>query len=384
MATWLEKTTARRAVLTIGIIGIVAVLAFFKYNKNLTNLTNLVFLFVKALPDVQFDKLIMPLGISYIAFKYISYLIDIYWGITKKGNLLSFVCYGSLFTTFVAGPIERFERLNPQLELPVDTFKVEYFKDSFQRIVFGLFKKLVIADWLGYLVDPVWKAPGGNNAVILALALMGYSLQIYFDFAGYSDIAIGSSRLFGLKIRENFNCPYLAANITQFWSRWHISLSSWIRDYLFFPFSQVSSRKFWLMVAVPVIAMSICGIWHGYGNHFLVWGIWHGVGISIYQIFRKHKSKLIQTLINTPVATLTYVTTGWLLFHDSIKFESMGIINIVGMLLLLPFISFIVYRSLLLWSRVKTPQSYKILLLILIFTLAMQCLMLTNFIYMNF
>lgn len=384
IAIWLEKTTHKKFVLTFGIICLIGFLGFFKYNGSLTVITNLAILFIRALPAIQIHMLILPLGISYIVFKYISYLTDIYWGLTRRGDLFSFICYGSLFTTFISGPIERFERLDPQFTSSADSFKEIYLQKSFQRIVFGLFKKIVIADWLGFFIAPVWQNPGNYNAFILALALMGYSLQIYFDFAGYSDVAIGSSQLFGLSISENFNSPYLASNISQFWSKWHISLSSWIRDYVFFPLSRMFSNKIWLVFLVPVIAMGICGIWHGKESHFLLWGIWHGLGLSLYQIFRKHKSKIIQSLINTPVATLTFVTIGWAIFHTPVPLKTISFINGLLVLALMPILSFIVYRFLLVFSRFNKPTGYKSLTILLIITLALQCLVLTNFIYMKF
>jgi alginate O-acetyltransferase complex protein AlgI len=296
----------------------------FKYLGFLSGTINSLLGFVSELPVFKIEKLFLPLGISYIIFKYISYLTDIHWGIVKKGHWLDFACYGSLFTIFVAGPIERFERLKPQLEAEAEPFKLAYLDTAFQRIVFGLFKKLVLADWLGYFIQPVWQNPDQYSTFIRIGALFGYSLQIYFDFAGYSDIAIGSSKLLGLKIMENFNNPYFAPNISQFWRRWHISLSDWIKDYLFFPLSQNKQSMFWLIFCVPVIAMALCGLWHGAAWHYVIWGVWHGVGISLLQSWnmfkRANKKKL--SFVNKPwfsylsiVITFVYVTMGWWWFR---------------------------------------------------------------------
>lgn len=201
----------------------------------------------------------------------------------KRGKFLDFICYGSLYTIFVAGPIERFENLKPQFEAVASRFRTDDLAYAFMRIVFGLFKKLVLADWIGFFIHPVFQNNSTYPLGIKILAILGYSLQIYFDFAGYSDIAIGSSRLFGLRIMENFDNPYLSTSITQFWRKWHISLSDWIRNYLFFPLSQNRSNKIWLTICVPIIAMAICGLWHGSAWHYVIWGIWHGSGIAIYQ-----------------------------------------------------------------------------------------------------
>jgi D-alanyl-lipoteichoic acid acyltransferase DltB (MBOAT superfamily) len=320
MAVMMEKSTKPAIMHKLGVIGLLLVLLIFKYLGFLTGtMMNLVNFFT-TLPVFHIEKLFLPLGISYLVFKYISYLTDIQWKIVTKGKFIDVACYGSLFTIFVAGPIERFERLKPQLEAEPGSFKLEYLEFAFRRIVFGLFKKLVLADWLGYFINPVWQHPNEYNTFIRIAALFGYSLQIYFDFAGYSDIAIGSSRLFGLKIMENFKNPYLAPNISQFWRRWHISLSDWIRDYLFFPLSQNKTNFFWLVFCVPVIAMSLCGLWHGAAWHYVIWGLWHGLGISIYQSWnqlkRANKQKMAFTtarwftILSTTV-TFIYVTMGW-------------------------------------------------------------------------
>jgi len=324
IALWMEKSHSSKLAHRTGVIGLLVMLIAFKYlgflNKTVYSLVG----FITELPAFSIEKLFLPLGLSYIIFKYISYLTDIHWKIVKRGSLLDFICYGSLYTTFVAGPIERFERLKPQLEADAEPFKTEYLETAFQRIVFGLFKKLVIADWLGYFINPVWSAPDQYSTFIRIAALFGYSLQIYFDFAGYSDIAIGSSRLFGLKIMENFRNPYFAPNIGQFWRRWHISLSDWIRDYIFFPMSQNKKSTFWLLFCVPVIAMAFCGLWHGAAWHYVIWGVWHGIGISLLQswnlIKKVNKSKM--AFVNTrwftylsTFITFVYVTLGWWWFR---------------------------------------------------------------------
>lgn len=307
----------------LGIVGLLAVLIVFKYSGLMVETFNQLTSFITTLPEFHIDKILLPLGVSYITFKYISYLTDIYWKIVKPGHFIDFLCYGSLFTIYVAGPIERFERLKPQLEIRRKFFS-SHIEESFKRIVFGIFKKVVLADWIGYFIYPVWDNLDNYSLGIQALALLGYSLQIYFDFSGYSDIAIGASRLFGFKIKENFNWPYLQPNINQFWRNWHISLSDWIRDYIFFPLSRVSSNKLWLILFVPVISMGLCGFWHGAGWHFLFWGILHGLAISIYQFWQRLKksNKIVLNLSKqkwfgyfSPVITFIFVTIAWIWFR---------------------------------------------------------------------
>jgi alginate O-acetyltransferase complex protein AlgI len=322
-AIWIEKSSNKKTAHRIGIIGVLLTLVIFKYLGFLGTTINSLLGFFHALPVFRIEEILLPLGISYLVFKCVSYLTDVYWGVVNKGTLLEFACYNSLFTMFVAGPIERFERLKPQLETDVSGFKTEYLSVAFERIVYGLFKKLVIADWIGYFINPVWQNQDQYSLAVRILALFGFSLQIYFDFAGYSDIAIGSSRLFGLRIMENFNNPYLAPNISQFWRRWHISLSDWIRDYVFFPLAQNKTNQLWLIFCVPVIAMATCGLWHGAAWNYVFWGVWHGLGISIYQQWNqlKRKSKTLTGLSRTKAFyalsvcfTFVYVTMGWYLF----------------------------------------------------------------------
>jgi D-alanyl-lipoteichoic acid acyltransferase DltB (MBOAT superfamily) len=195
--------------------------------------------------------------------------------------------------------------------------------ESFERVAYGLFKKFVIADWLGYFIGFVWRNPQEYSFFYHTLALFGFSLQLYFDFSGYSDLAIGTSKMFGFKIMENFNFPYLRQNISLFWRNWHISLSDWIRDYLFFPLSKMSTNKIWLLIFAPLIAMGICGMWHGSEIKFLEWGLYHGAGISIYQLWNlfKKKRKRLKRFTETKlfnsfavVITFIFVTIGWLFF----------------------------------------------------------------------
>jgi len=306
-----------------GVAGLVLVLIAFKYMGLLNGVTGQLNKFISVLPVFKIDFLLLPLGLSYIIFKHISYLTDIYWGINDKGNFINFILYSSLFTIFVAGPIERFTRFKIEAERE-NKFSPVYVEESFQRIVYGLFKKFVIADWLGYFINPVWINHENYSIWVRAAALFGYSIQIYMDFSAYSDIAIGSSRLFGFKIMENFNYPYFQSNISQFWRCWHISLSEWIRDYLFFPLSSYFNNKVWQLFFVPLIAMGICGLWHGPALHFVLWGMCHGFAIFIYQVWMQIKRRNINlsTLSNkkwfTQVSitfTFVYVTLCWIFFR---------------------------------------------------------------------
>lgn len=285
----IETRPNRKFYRTIGVTGLLLALVLFKYLGFLGDTVNSLIQLFGHYPHASFGAIVRPLGISYLVFKLMSYLIDLRKGIIDKGKFLDVLLYGSLFTIFVAGPIERFKRLKPQLESEAQRFKLEYLEGGFQRIVFGLFKKTVIADWIGYLIIPIWKTGGDLSLFMKTLGLVGFSFQLYLDFAGYSDIAIGASKLYGLTIMENFDWPYLQPNTTQFWRHWHISLSMWIRDYIFFPLGRKSTNRIWILFIVPVVAMGLSGLWHEASWKFVIWGVWHGLGLSAYECWNYNK-----------------------------------------------------------------------------------------------
>jgi alginate O-acetyltransferase complex protein AlgI len=306
------------------VFGIVLLLVLFKYAGVFDKYIISVIQFFTKNPSQPFSKILFPLGLSYITFRYISYLTDIYWGINKRTDIFTLLFYGGLFTTFLSGPIDRFERIQRQIGVLRINFSNDFLNDGCERIIFGLFKKFVIADWIGYMINNINSNTQYNSTLVRVLALIGFSIQIYFNFSGYSDIAIGTSRLFGLKIMENFNNPYLKPNISQFWRNWHISLSDWIRDYIFFPMSRLNENKIWLLVLVPVISMGICGMWHGSELKFAIWGMYHGAGLSFFQFWSiwKRKNKSLNRFTDSRlfnffsiIFTFIFVTIGWLFFR---------------------------------------------------------------------
>lgn len=322
MAWLMENKSGKKLYHRIGVTGLLLVLIAFKYLGLLTGTLNDLVEFLGALPVFQIDKILLPLGVSYITFKLISYITDVYWGRTDKGKISDLLFYSSFFTIFVAGPIERFKSFKSQVENRI-TYSWLDVETGIQRIAIGLFKKVVIADWIAYLINPVWQNQAEFSIWTRALALFGFSIQIYMDFAGYSDIAIGASRMFGIRILENFDWPYLRVNISEFWRGWHISLSFWIRDYIFFPLSWKSDNKLWMFVAVPLISMGLCGLWHGASWNFFLWGLWHGMGISMLQMWKSYKRKYKKMRILPPTVwasslstafTFLFVTVGWALF----------------------------------------------------------------------
>jgi alginate O-acetyltransferase complex protein AlgI len=239
------------------------------------------------------SKVILPLGISYYTLQMLSYTLDIQRGVMKPTrSLLVFAAYASFFPHVVAGPITRARQLVPQLEKGA-TFDFEHLEAGLRRILLGLFKKLFVADTLAHwLVDPVFAAPARHSAAMLGLALAGYAVQVYADFSGYSSMAIGIARLLGLKLPENFRFPYLATNISEFWRRWHISLSSWLRDYLWWPLAKDIPFGGGLAVRLRslgalFVVFLLCGLWHGAAWTFVAWGALHGVYIATYELWRR-------------------------------------------------------------------------------------------------
>ena len=218
-------------------------------------------------------------GISFYMLKSISYLIDVYRGdLQAEKNFLRLALFVSFFTQVLSGPIERARNMLPQFESPV-TVDYDRLRDGVMQILWGYFLKLVLADRIAVFVNNVYSRAGSADGTIVAIATFFYSFEIYCDFAGYSAIAIGTSRILGIDVMKNFDCPYLSANIAEFWRRWHISLSTWLRDYIYIPLG--GNRKGVVRKYINIlIVFAISGIWHGSALTFLVWGVLH----ALYQI----------------------------------------------------------------------------------------------------
>ena len=253
------------------IILLVAILMLFKYFGffadvigNMLGATSFVF------------NLVMPLGISYYTFKIISYLVDIYKGkIDAEKHLGYYALYVSFFPQILCGPIERADHFIPQLKYGCK-FEDKLAAEGLERIIIGLFKKLAIADRLALYVGTVFDAPTAYPGLASIMAVAFYTIQIYCDFSGYSDMAIGMAQMLGIRTRENFNYPYFSRSIKEFWSRWHISLSSWLRDYIYIPLG--GNRKGKMRKHLNTLAVFlVSGIWHGSSLSFVFWGALHGL-----------------------------------------------------------------------------------------------------------
>ena len=272
----------RKAFLGATIAASLGMLVAFKYGGFLaTNLNAL--LALARLPAVPVPEIAFPAGISFYTFQTLSYTIDVYYGKERPTrDFLGFALYVSFFPQLVAGPIERFSRLMPQLmeKRPVAARDVEL---GFQRILWGLVKKTVIADRLALYVDAVYRAPGEASGASLAVATFCFAMQVYLDFSAYCDIAIGSARMIGVTLSENFRWPLLTRDPAELWTRWHITLSTWFRDYLFTALVGRKRPGPVRQLLNVVVVMVIAGLWHGASWHFVAYGFAAGVGIACYE-----------------------------------------------------------------------------------------------------
>ncbi len=310
-----ERTALRRATLAAGILASVAVLGFFKYSKLFASTFDRACRggCVHFLPDI-----VVPLAISFFTFEFVHVLVDVYVGKVRSLPLRDFALFTLFFPTMVAGPIKRFQNFTPQIDV-VRSFEPLIFAAGTYRIAIGLAKKVVIADSMTPLVAPL-TAPGPlYGPGDYWIGVLAYTAKIYFDFSGYSDIAIGLAALLGYDILENFDRPYRARNISQFWRRWHISLSSWIRDYLFIPLG--GSRRPGLTLVNLAIVMAISGLWHGAAWHFVVWGLWHGLGMAVHRTWGQLVVPRLPALrrgrgweLASVATTFAFVALGWIFF----------------------------------------------------------------------
>lgn len=274
---------SRKLVLYIGVAVSLVILGVFKYYN----------FFVDVMVDLgvlrlEYARLLLPLGISFYTFQAISYMVDVYRrDIAAEQNTLRVFLYISFFPQLIAGPIVRASRFLPQLEIR-KSYCSENMRFGLQKIFVGVLKKVVVADSMAGFVDPIYSNPSVYSGFALLLATYAFAVQIYCDFSGYSDIAIGVARIFGFRLGENFNSPYLSGNLQEFWRRWHISLSSWLRDYLYVPLG--GSRKGVLKTYRNLLfTMLLGGLWHGASYNFIIWGAMHGIWLSVERAVLKNQ-----------------------------------------------------------------------------------------------
>jgi alginate O-acetyltransferase complex protein AlgI len=300
-----------RAALAAGVALSLGVLAYFKYaGFGLVSLNALLGLF--GVDPVPVLRIALPVGVSFSTFKAISYLVDVYRGAAPAaGSWAEVTLYISIFPQVVSGPIDRFAALVPQFRQDRRSF--DSFSRGALRFMLGFCKKVLIADSIAPLANSVFALD--RPALVDAwLGTAAYTMQLYFDFSGYSDMAIGLGLMMGLDFAENFRAPYLAGSITEFWKRWHISLSSWLRDYLYIALG--GNRRGQARTCVNLaIVMVLGGLWHGASLTFIVWGAWHGLLLVLERLGRE---RLPSRRLPRPLAvacTMLLVSAGWVMFR---------------------------------------------------------------------
>lgn len=323
------------------IISNLGVLAYFKYFNFFVDNANTV-LSVAGL-KLPYLTILLPAGISFYTFKTMSYTIDVYRGeLTPCRSWLDYATFITFFPELIAGPIVRASVFLPQLNRPIG-LSISRLLEGGGSFLVGLFKKMVIADRMALVVDPIFKYPEVYSGATIWCALLAYAIQIYCDFSGYSDMAIGVARMIGYDLPENFNMPYAAVNLSDFWRRWHITLSSWLRDYLYIPLggSRCGSLLTYRNLA---LTMLLGGLWHGASWNFVLWGGMHGVGLAVHRLWQRNSSPRFNLpvwlgwLITLFFVTLTWVPFRALNFHDTLVCYSklFGLFPDVGVLFL-PF-----------------------------------------------
>ncbi|MFK8049164.1 MAG: MBOAT family protein [Halioglobus sp.] len=297
-------------ILGFGVALNLLVLAYYKYAAFLAQQFDLIF---TANLTGTFQSIILPIGISFFTFQAISYLVDIYRKEAEvETNVIRFGAYLSFFPQLIAGPIVRYRDVIAQYARP--DISVLNMSAGFARFAHGLFKKVVIADSAGAIADACFALPADEYTMATsALGAIAYTVQIYFDFSGYSDMAIGLGLIFGIRFNENFTHPYSSSSLTEFWRRWHISLSSWFRDYLYIPLGGNRSSEF-ATYRNLVLVFAVTGLWHGAAWTFVVWGLYHGFFLLLE---RKWLAGVVSrsSLLARYCYMLPVVVVGWIIFR---------------------------------------------------------------------
>lgn len=310
---------ASRLLLTLAIVATAGPLFYFKYFDFLSCVVGTATNACAVASYTPVESLILPLGISFYTLHALGYLIDVYRNRqTTEPSLISFAAFIAYFPQLVAGPIARSDNLLPQVKTK-RTASQDEIDSGVRLIIWGVFKKVVIADQLTQLVDPVYAAPGSFGGVVLLIATIAFAIQIYCDFSGYTDIAIGLARLMGIKLITNFNRPYMATTIQEFWRRWHMSLSTWFRDYLYKPLGG-SRHGTGATMRNLMIVFVVSGLWHGANWTFLIWGFLHGLYMVVHlgAVTLREKNPGLVPRLPTLLAwfiTVGLVTLAWVFFR---------------------------------------------------------------------
>ncbi len=309
-----ERKTLSRAILIISLVLMLGSLAVFKYlNFFVENLNRIDGIALKV------QNIALPIGISFYTFQILSYLIDLYWGkVSVQKSYFRFTLYVSFFPQLIAGPIVRYETVEREISLRHENWDDAV--SGMRRFTLGLAKKVLIANNVAAVAVYIYSSNSAGSGAYW-LAAVCYTLQIYFDFSGYSDMAIGLGRIFGFHFLENFNYPYISKSVTEFWRRWHISLSSWFRDYVYIPLGGNRVKKqHWILNIL--IVWTLTGFWHGAQWNFILWGLYYAVLLLCEKLFWGKALEKLPAAVRW-LYTMFIVTVGWVLF-DITDFSQLG------------------------------------------------------------
>lgn len=320
----LQSSKARKTCVAVSVVASLSILGYFKYaNFFLWNWSQMV------QGNFQPLDIILPVGISFYTFQSISYIVDVYKGrVAPTDTWLEYMFFLSFFPALVAGPIVRADYFLPQIKQNLQPKRKEI-HFGFWLIIVGIIKKAIIADYIAQYNDLIFASPTGYSGFESLMGVIGYTMQIYCDFSGYSDMAIGIALIMGFKLSPNFDFPYKSKNLTEFWRRWHISLSSWLRDYVYIPLG--GNRKGVMRTYINnFLTMLIGGLWHGAAWKFVFWGAMHGVGLAVHKASKPILSKIPDTFIVKALSwtvTIVYVSLLWVFFRADSWLDSWLIIK---------------------------------------------------------
>lgn len=313
-----SRKTRAKWILSLYIISQIGLLGFYKYSQFGLSILRSIFPAFAPSADELFSRMLVPVGISFLTFQSIGYAVDIYRGkVSAERNVLKVGLFLSFFPKLTSGPIERADNLLAQINDPQD-YRLQSIKEGLALILFGLFQKLVIADNIAGIINPVLTEYEKYSGIQLLLAVILFAFQIYCDFSGYTNLALGSAKAFGFQLMENFRSPYLSESVADFWRRWHISLTSWFRDYLYIPLG--GNRKGVVRKCVnTLIVFTLSGLWHGASWTFVVWGTLNGIYLVIGSLIKTHPTSTHEVSFGTHLrrrlVTFLLVDFAWLFFY---------------------------------------------------------------------
>jgi D-alanyl-lipoteichoic acid acyltransferase DltB (MBOAT superfamily) len=353
----------RKVYLGLGIAGALSLLAYFKYAEFLASHTSALLATITStgLPSLKelAHGILLPAGISFYTFESVSYMVDVYRGtIPPERNPLRYAFFISFFPHLIAGPIVRYGQLRPQLER-LYRFDPELARAGLLLFSIGLAKKVLLADRIAFRINPLLVDPSQLGLIESWAVMLGYGFQIYFDFSAYTDMALGLARMLGIELPWNFDRPYRAADPREFWRRWHVTLSSWLRDYLYIPLG--GNRKGELRRDANLFAtMGLGGLWHGASLNFVVWGLWHGLLLS-------GQRRLQRVPFRPPpgaavVLTFLLVTVGWVFFRLRAGGDILSMLAALGGLhgageSVPGLVPFLLVSGILVWGR---PEEWRL------------------------